>query len=100
MNLRWLPAADAELAQAIAWYDAQQDGLSERLLQELTHALSLIEQFPRAWHPLTKRIRQKRLNRFPYAVIYTGQVDRPVVLAFAHQHRQPNYWRGRLKQAQ
>ena len=65
MSLQWLSDADAELDDAVAWYDAQHAKLGDTLKQELSHAIRLIENFPGAWHPLTQWIRQKRLNRFP-----------------------------------
>jgi toxin ParE2 len=36
-----------------------------------------------------------RMNRFPYSVIYALENDELVVLAIAHQHRKPFYWRDR-----
>ena len=73
MSLRWLPDADAELEDAVAWYDAQQAKLGDALLQELSHAIRLIEDFPDAGHPLTQWIRQKRLNRFPCAIVICAE---------------------------
>jgi len=67
-------------------------------LIETLKVIKLIEQFPAAWHPLTPQIRRCRLKRFPYSVVYTQDVDDILILAVAHQHRKPNYWRARLGQ--
>ena len=49
-----------------------------------------------AWHPLTPHIRRCRLRRFPYSVVYTQDGNDLLVLAIAHQHRKPDYWRNRF----
>ena len=66
---------------------------------EVCAALTLIEQFSTAWHPLSKRTRSHRMNRFPYSLIYMYMAEGDIhILALAHQHRRPNYWRTRLKE--
>lgn len=32
---------------------------------------------------------------FPYMLIYTIEESEIIVLAVAHQHRKPNYWKNR-----
>ena len=98
MTLRWAQAAKVELEEAVEWYEAQVEGLGDHLMKEIVAATVLVERFPQAWHPLSKRARSHRLNRFPYALIYTGEAaDEVVILALAHQHRKPFYWRDRIK---
>ena len=36
------------------------------------------------------------MKKFPYAVVYLELVDEIVVVAIAHSHRKPGYWRGRI----
>jgi len=96
MIIRLLEPAQAELDEAVAWYADQAPGLGDAFLLETLKAIKLIEQFPRAWHPLTPQIRRCRLRRFPYSVVYTVDGDDLLVLAIAHQHRKPSYWRSRL----
>jgi hypothetical protein len=71
-------------------------GLGDAFLLETLKAIKLIEQFPQAWHPLTPQIRRCRLRRFPYSVVYTQDGDDLLILAIAHQHRKPSFWRNRL----
>jgi plasmid stabilization system protein ParE len=97
MNVRLLDPAQLELDEAIAWYAVQAPGLGEAFLIEAPKAIQLIEQFPTAWHPLAPlMVRRCRLRRFPYSVVYAQDNDELVVLAIAHQHRRPDYWRSRL----
>jgi len=74
-------------------YAEQVPGLGDTFLIETIKAITLIDQFPQAWHPLTHPIRRCRLKRFPYSVVYTQDGTDVLILAIAHQHRKPNYWR-------
>lgn len=96
MTVRLLEPAQIELDEAIVWYSAQAAGLGEAFLAETLKAFQRIEQHPQAWHPLSKKTRRYRLNRFPYGVIYMQEAEGPLVVAIAHLHRRPNYWRERV----
>lgn len=97
MSVRLLEPAQAELDEAIGWYAEQAPGLGDAFLLETLKVLKLVEQFPQAWHPLTPEIRRCRLKRFPYSVVYALDAEGILVLAVAHQHRKPGYWRNRTK---
>jgi plasmid stabilization system protein ParE len=96
MSVRLLESAQVELDDAIAWYASQAPGLGDAFLIETLKTLKLIEQYPKAWHPLTQQVRRCRLRRFPYSVIYAQEGSDLLVLALAHQHRKPDYWRTRM----
>ena len=96
MSIRLLEPAQTELNEAISWYAEQAPGLGDAFLLEALKVLNLIDQFPQAWHPLTPEIRRCRLKRFPYSVVYTLDAADILVLAVAHQHRRPGYWRKRV----
>jgi toxin ParE2 len=96
MSVRLLAPAQTELEEAMAWYVEQAPGLGDAFFIETLKAIQLIEQLPQAWHPLTPHIRRCRLRRFPYSVVYTLDGDDVLVLAIAHQHRKPQYWKNRL----
>ena len=96
MSIRVLEPAQMELDEAIAWYAVQAPGLGDAFLIETLKTLRLVEQFPQAWHPLTSEIRRCRLRRFPYSVVYTQDGPAILVLAIAHHHRKPGYWKSRL----
>jgi plasmid stabilization system protein ParE len=96
MSVRLLESAQAELDDAIAWYASQAPGLGDAFLIEALKTIKLIEQYPKAWHPLTQQIRRCRLRRFPYSVVYAQDGSDLLVVAVAHQHRKPGYWGARL----
>ena len=98
MTIRFLEIAETELDQAIHWYGAQAPGLGDAFLIDVLSTADRISRFPNAWHPLGDGIRRCRLGRFPYGLIYTIDHGDVLVLAVAHLHRHPDYWRDRLQQ--
>jgi plasmid stabilization system protein ParE len=97
VTVRFLQIAEMELDQAIHWYGAQAPGLDNAFLIEVLSAADRISRFPDAWHSLGEGVRRYRLSRFPYGLIYTLDNGDILVLAVAHLHRRPDYWRDRLK---
>ncbi|MGH8618013.1 MAG: type II toxin-antitoxin system RelE/ParE family toxin [Burkholderiales bacterium] len=97
MPVRLLEPAAEELDEAVAWYNAQVRGLGDTFLVEVLRVLSLVERYPRAWHPLGESTRRCRLSRFPYGVVYAVEPEEILVIALAHLHRRPGYWRERLR---
>jgi len=97
MNIRLLEPAQAELDEAITWYAAQAPGLGDAFLIETLKTIKLIESISRGVAPTTHpKAAAADSTRFPYSVVYTLDGDEILVLAVAHQHRKPNYWRSRL----
>ena len=56
-----------------------------------------IKEFPEAWQPLGGSIRRCQIRRFPYGLIYEPSVSEIVIIAVAHLHRKPEYWRLRVE---
>ena len=97
MTVRFLEVAEIELDQAFRWYESQAPGLGDAFLIEVLSAAERISLYPEAWHSLDEGLRRCRLNRFPYGLIYAIENGDILVLAVAHLHREPGYWRDRLK---
>ena len=89
-----LPAL-AELQEAIDYYEMQQPGLALRFLDEVEACRRRIENYPHAWHPLDETFRRCRLNHFPYGLIYRIRSQHIEIMAVAHLHRKPHYWKDR-----
>jgi toxin ParE2 len=97
VTVRFLDIAEIELDDAVRWYQAQAAGLGDALLLEVMTAADRIARYPEAWHLLEQGIRRCRLTRFPYGLIYAIEKEDIIVLAVAHLHRRPDYWRDRLE---
>jgi hypothetical protein len=95
MLVEFLAAARVELAEAISHYDLQREKLADEFLLEFRHAVEKIRSRPRAYPKVTRKFRRHILDRFPYSIIYQPEADRIVIIAVAHLHRRPRYWRGR-----
>ena len=97
MKVAFIEPAESELDEAIAYYDAQRQGLGNDFLVEVLLTLDRIKAFPTAWPPLSNRTRRCRTRRFPYGVVYRATENEILVVAVAHLHRKPLYWASRIK---
>ncbi len=95
--IRFLEAAQKELDEAMAFHEAQAHGLGRLFLAELLVAMELVRRHPMAWHPISTNTRRCRLRRFPYGLIYSMEGPEILIIAVAHLHRRPGYWRDRLQ---
>jgi toxin ParE2 len=97
VKVRVLEVAQQELDEAISYYDGQVAGLGSAFMLEIVAAIERIRKFPGAWHPLGENVRRCRLRRFPYGLIYHADDAGILLIAVAHAHRRPDYWRERLR---
>ena len=87
------PGADAELAEAVRYYEEEEEGLGARFEAEIVRCARLIQRAPEAAPVVRpKGLRRKVLQRFPYSLIYAVEPDRIRIVAIAHQRRRPGYW--------
>lgn len=97
MKIRFLLPARRELREAVEYYNAQRIGLGEEFRDEAWKTLQRINDFPQAWSPLGNAIRRCQMRRFPYGVIYEAATSEIIVIAVAHLHQEPEYWRFRTQ---
>ena len=97
MNLIYHPAAEVELWEAVEYYEHCQVGLGHKFSRSFQEVLSLLDQHPLAWPQLTGEIRRCLVPHFPYAVIYQWHDQGIEILAIMHLHRNPDYWKSRLR---
>lgn len=97
MKITFLAPAEAELLDAVDYYNSQSEGLGYEFAGEVKRTVERIIQYPEAWFPLSKRTRRCRTNRFPYGVIYQIRSEKLLIAAVMHLGRNPQAWRGRVK---
>ena len=97
MKARFLLPARRELNEAVRYYNAQRVRLGEELRDEAWETVRRIKEFPQAWHPLGGTVRRCQMRRFPFGVIYEPSELEIVIIAIAHLHREPEYWRSRVQ---
>ena len=99
MQLSFSVLARHELAEEKRYYNRQQPGLGELFQHEAEIAAKRILDHPLAWQFERDPFRRFLLDRFPYKMLYIVENDNILVIAVAHQHRQPDYWIERINPA-
>lgn len=100
-----LEAAEFELVAAVRWYEAQRPGLGAEFRSRVDEAIRRLTESPVAASPVAGvpaeiGARKVFVERFPYAIIFITHSEDTWVLAFAHHHRRPGYWRRRKPSSQ
>ena len=89
------PEARAEMRESVEFYDARLNGLGFRFLSAVEKTTERISAHPEAGAPLVGEFRKRIVPGFPYDIIYRLWEDYIYLVAVAHQHRRPGYWRDR-----
>jgi plasmid stabilization system protein ParE len=65
----------------------------------IDHGLRGIREFPEAWPmwPEQSDVRSRVVRRYPYLLVYVVRDAKVVIIAVAHQRREPGYWISRLR---
>jgi toxin ParE1/3/4 len=89
------PPAQAEIAEAFAWYEEKSYGLGGEFLRVIAAAEEQLARNPEAFPPTLGRFRRLLVRRFPYALHFEVMENRSVsVLACLHHRRSPARWPG------
>ena len=75
MEIEFHPDAVTEIKEATLYYQAQQVGLGERFLSTVQESLTRISHFPESFPVVISNVRQCKVARFPYAIVYRVQVN-------------------------
>ena len=95
MKARFHPAAEQELAAAVALDEARGPGLGLEFLSEANRVAELLCNTPGIGEPLDAKHRRFPLRRFPLALVYRTDGDVLYIVAVAHRRQRPGYWQGR-----
>ena len=80
-----------EVDNAVSWYQEQTEDQSLNFLNELNRAVQVAKSYPLLAAEIEPDIRRFLLHRFPYSLIYGIEAGTVVVIAVAHDHREPGY---------
>ena len=94
-GIRFHLEALAEFRAAARFYESRRPGLGFAFAAEVERVASLIEAHVEIGSPYSQNLRRAFVTRFPYLIVYRQIADGIEIVAVAHQHRQPGYWRGR-----
>lgn len=103
MSFTWREHDEAhdELRQAAHRYSEISNKLGERFVSAVESALESVLDPAFRWGFYRDRISEPQVYArsvagFPFQVVYVLRAEEVVVLAYAHERRQPEYWAHRL----
>jgi plasmid stabilization system protein ParE len=88
-------AAEAEIVEAVDWYEERSPGLSLDFTDELATVIRRIRENAQQFPIVHKDLRRALLRRFPYGVFFREKSGEIHVLACLHASRNPRRWRSR-----
>lgn len=102
MRLPFIPEALDEVEAAAMNYERARPGYGALFVAEVRVRVDRAAQLPGSGKPVAgldpmRDFRTFGLRRFPYVVVVGVVGESRAVVAVAHTHREPDYWRGRVK---
>jgi len=96
-EVRFLDEAVSELRDAAVWYQERSEGLGLVFLSVIDTAVDVSSRWPGSGALVDRmsddlEVRRTTIARFPYYIAYLASDDDLVVLAVAHERREPTYW--------
>ena len=98
MRCEFHPDALAEYEEAARYYAGCQEGLDLRFMASVEAVVQQLATAPERWRIVEQDIRRCLTKVFPYAILYSIESDRVLIIAVMHCHREPGYWRARLQE--
>ncbi|MBI4477746.1 MAG: type II toxin-antitoxin system RelE/ParE family toxin [Acidobacteria bacterium] len=95
-ELEYLDEAVDEAEAAARWYAERSAAAAVAFSDEIDAAEAAILQLPEAWPRFEHGTRRYLLRRFPYSIVYRVEPNRVLIVAVAHGHRRPGYWKSRM----
>lgn len=97
-NLVFTTYLDADIEDAVNWYESKQDGLTERFLEDYYASLDILTVNPLVFQVWAGKYRKLNLSRFSYQVFYRIDNDDVVLVGVFHSAQDPEKTWLKLKQ--
>lgn len=91
------PEAEADIAHAYAWYEAQRPGLGDDFMLCIEAAIEAIADRPASFPMIRGATRRALVRRFPYLVLFAELPDVITVVGVFHTSRNPKRWAPRIR---
>jgi plasmid stabilization system protein ParE len=97
-TLRVAEAAECDLQESSAYYEAQHAGLGLELYARFESAVEMLLSYPGLGNAVSKNGFWLGMHGFPYKIIYLHNVDGDCILVVGvlHDRQNPTKWRDRL----
>ena len=88
-NILYLDEAKTDVKAAKTWYKNQRNGLQKQFAQEVTKAISLLQNFPQVYAIRYRNIRVVHTKVFPFGIhFYINDISKVVTItAIVHDFR-------------
>jgi plasmid stabilization system protein ParE len=96
MRYEWDEGALEDLEEATRFYFHEDPNVELRFAECIDNAIEQVASRPNSWPTTAGDIRRYVVEVFPYSLIYSIEVDHVLILAVAHQSRDPEYWKDRI----
>jgi plasmid stabilization system protein ParE len=97
MTFSFHPEADEEFIEAVAYYEDCESGLGLDFSREVYASIQNALDYPAMWPVIEDEVRRSLVHRFPYGVLYGIEPQGIFILAVMHLHREPDYWKHRIR---
>jgi plasmid stabilization system protein ParE len=94
-TVRFRSIADAEVAEAIAWYHQRSPEAARRLFAAIDAATEAIVATPEAFPRVTPTLRRVTVPGFPYRLYYSLFPNTISIVGCVHVRRDPQVWQRR-----
>jgi plasmid stabilization system protein ParE len=91
--VRFHPDAEQEYLASLAWYKERSEDAALDFENQFHKAVSAIAEAPDRWPVYLTNFRRYVVRQFPFSIVYRSLDNEVFVLAVAHAHRRPGYWR-------
>jgi plasmid stabilization system protein ParE len=96
-EVEYLEEAVEEAEAAARWYAERSAAAAAGFTDEIDAAESDIARLPETWPRFDHDTRRYLFRRYPFSIIYRVESGRILIVAVAHGHRRPGYWKSRLQ---
>jgi plasmid stabilization system protein ParE len=90
-----LTEAEREFREAFLWYFERSPIAADAFRSQVLEAIDRLAERADIWPANDDGFHFYVLDRFPYTIWYEVNKQLATVIAIAHQHRRPNYWKTR-----
>jgi plasmid stabilization system protein ParE len=90
------PEAKQDLKEAVLWYEKQQEGVGERLFQNVLEKIEQISEKPKSYSTFHDEYRKASVKKFPYFIFYAIQKTFISIVAIWHKSRNPESFKERV----
>ena len=97
IKVRFLPAAEIELLNEVAYYSKARTGAGLRFQGAVKAAVVRAEHHPLGGAPSDKETRSILVKGFPFSVVYRPSEREVLVIAVAPHRQRPQYWAARIE---